>query len=199
MGGYVTILVRFSDGEILGRTVHTNNFYIQCKKLPFQKEDKNFIKSILSGPDTYECFYPEQYGFTYFDFINRQIYDSQCYSNVIDITYSEFNIGRYSDDDILNLLKNKICKINNITSDYKEFVLVQEIIEKYFNNGKKINDIFSFIIDKKLYNLYFTNVTWKYKSIENIDDDDRLKIIEKIVKELNLSNELLESWILFYE
>lgn len=99
MGGSVTILIRFSDGELLGKSTYTNSFYRKCSLLGFQSEDKNYINGIFSSYD-HDMLVPVSYGFTYFDFVERKIINLQDHYNPTEITFSEYYIGRYSDDDL---------------------------------------------------------------------------------------------------
>lgn len=182
MGGSVTILIRFSDGELLGKSTYTNSFYKKCSLLGFQSEDRNYINSIFSSHD-HDMLVPDSYGFTYFDFIERKIIDLQDYTDPTQIALTGYYLGRYTDKDIVQLVNN----------DYIKFI---EFNDKEYTNVKKGNSV-SEIMEHTTnvpfkYNVLSRSnfhLDWNYHNINNISSDDEIKShMKSLYKEMFLSN-----------
>lgn len=103
MGGQIGTFIRFSDGSVLGKNTWTNSIFSRFKCYEFQKEDKEFIYNSFHVDDE-DCFYPDQYGFLYVDFIDRKILHSQDYSIPLKINIGTF----YSIGDTFNSIEKCI-------------------------------------------------------------------------------------------
>ena len=82
MGGSVTAVIRFSDGEILGKETWTNSFFHHMKNVNFIQENKKYIYDLLEyDPEEKNVFNATEYGIIVIDFLKKKIVSCQVYSN----------------------------------------------------------------------------------------------------------------------
>ena len=81
MGGYITVMIRFSDGEILSKETWTNRISYYMQSVEFLKGNKEFIKSnaFHSEDSDYRC--PSEYGLVFFDFMKKKVMSIQDYGD----------------------------------------------------------------------------------------------------------------------
>lgn len=189
MGGSVTVIVRFSDGEVLSRETWTNRFAWKCKSIEFLKEDKDFIKNSFHKDDA-DIGYPSEYGITIFDFLKRKCLSFQGYSNPSKISFATC---AYDNDDIksFNILRENGI-INRIACNYKnrkqEIILPSAV--KTFNES--ILEI----------DLEFKKFILSIDSIKNIEDINKYdpyeidRVYEEWKRKLNFttSSDLFRGW-----
>lgn len=133
MGGYVTALIRFSDGELLSKESWTNRIIPEMKTYEFLKEDKEYIRNSFYKDDAdFRC--PSEYGLIFFDFLKKKVFSVQSYSNPG--AYDVITIAmRHEEKDINKLLENKmISKAVYAINDKK--------IEHDVSDFNNVNDFF---------------------------------------------------------
>lgn len=82
MGGSVTAIIRFSDGEILGKHTWTNSFFHYMKNVNFIQENKKYIYDLLEhNPEDKNKFTSTEYGIIVVDFLKKKIVSCQMYSD----------------------------------------------------------------------------------------------------------------------
>lgn len=81
MGGSLTTMIRFSDGEILSKETWTNRISFYLQSLEFLNEDKEFIKTKIFHKDDADFRAPSEYGIVFFDFMKRNVISLQDYSD----------------------------------------------------------------------------------------------------------------------
>lgn len=86
MGGSLTTMIRFSDGEILSKETWTNRISFYLQSLEFLNENKQFIKTEIFHKDDMDYRAPSEYGIVFFDFMKRNVISLQDYSDPSECT-----------------------------------------------------------------------------------------------------------------
>lgn len=194
MGGYVTTLIRFSDGSLLSKESWTNRIIPAMKTYEFLTEDKDYIRNSFHKDDSdFKC--PSEYGLIFFDFLKKKVFSVQSYSNPGSY-YSVTVAMRQEDEDINKLFKNKMISkavykkknneiekdVNNITNINDFFIQQHKSLEIFLkDNNIDPNSLSLYNLD----NLYHNMIMYL---IENPSSEDIVKWYQNINKNFTLDD-----------
>ena len=194
MGGYVTALIRFSDGSLLSKESWTNRIIPAMKTYEFLTEDKEYIRNSFHKDDSdFRC--PSEYGLIFFDFLKKKVFSVQSYSNPG--SYNGTTVAmRHEDSDINRLFENKMISkavyhrrdkekeinINNITNINDFFIQQNKSLEILL----KDNNLDAHSLS--LYNLDSLYQDMIINCIKNPSSEDIVKWYQNINKNFTLND-----------
>lgn len=210
MGGYVTALIRFSDGSLLGKESWTNRIIPAMRTYEFLMEDKDFIYNSFHKDD-YDSRCPSEYGLIFFDFLKKKVFSVQSYSNP-GVFYIISTSIRHEESGINKLLENNMiskavykrdgikteCDVSGITNinDFfirrnksLEMLLKDNNIEPHSLSLDNLDSIYQDMINYSMINLRPEDIVEWYKNVNNsftindYNNPENFDAIKKIKKD----------------
>lgn len=219
MSGFVNTSIRFDDGEIINRIIHTGGICSLFSSRAFYDRDKKAIKDLFAEinmesweAEDFDVVAPYHYGLIVADFMSDIILDMQGYCDV-----GYLNLGAYYFEDVKNLadfetseayqksyqkpvvdlvLEKRVLKI-----EYRNIVQNQEIsipIDERLDNFEDIYRFFADLNKERSAKIYYDTRC----IIEKIQEEDYSSYMDRLVsinyslseRDISEFNKLIEEY-----
>lgn len=213
MGGQVTAMIKFSDGSFISKSTYINSFCKYRKYADFHLEDKNFIENMFS-PNDEILYYPDQYGFIFVDFKNKEMIEYEHYDcfdriNGFELFFDESLFTEINRSIKLGYITKIIIVETGIDDSSEEKIIdssydvlsIYDELNLREEKFKDYQDLKTFLYkDNALFNkaypiFYYTD--FKYLDISN-KKFNLYDILKRITKSIPISKKDIVEWETFF-